>query len=376
MKENFCYIHIPFCTSKCKYCRFASFWNMNSLKINLYVQKLIKEIEKTNFNLENNILKTIYFWWGTPSTLSIKQFENIFKIMKFKYIFDENIEISIEATPITITKENLTWWKKIWITRISIWVQTLNTDSLKEIGRWEKGDILKALSILKDFKRDFNISIDLIIGLPYVKKLEIKKDLEFILHNYDYVNHVSIYMLEEYYEQWTNDSKFQNVIYPNNWNHLWINEDDYLSEYIEIKEFLQNKWFLPYEISNYAKPWYECKHNQSYWNHSNILAFWLWSHWLVNNVRFSNSEEFSSYYSEKNKEYDILLEQDLFTEKIMFWLRTKWLVKEDYEKLNIEKLNYFITEWLLEKDTNSEEKKIILTNRWTLLMDYILGEII
>ena len=376
MKENFCYIHIPFCTSKCKYCRFASFWGMDLLKINLYVHKLIEEIEKSYFTIENNILKSIYFWWWTPSVLTIKQFENIFKVLKTKYVFDKNIEFSIEATPITITRQNLIWWKKIWINRISIWVQTLNTESLKEIWRWEKWDIIKALDILFDFAWDFNISIDFIIWLPYVKKWDVTKDLEYILHNYYYVNHVSIYMLEEYCEQWINDSKFQNIVYPNDWWHLWIGEEDYLWEYIEIKNFLKNKWFNSYEISNYAKPWNECKHNQSYWNHSNILAFWLWAHWFINNIRFSNSEEFLSYYSWTSKDYDILLESDIFIERIMFWLRTTWLVKDDYNSLNTEKLDYFIKEWLFEKDINNINERIFLTDRGVLLMDYILWELI
>lgn len=378
MKNTFCYIHIPFCTSKCKYCRFASFWNTELLKISLYVGKLIEEIKKSSYSVENENLKSIYFWWWTPSVLSIKQLNSIIKAIKSKYNFDENIEINIEATPITVNQKNIVWWKEIWINRLSIWVQSLNTNTLKEIWRWEKWDIIKALDSLNNEGYD-NISVDFIIWLPHVKKWDLKKDIEYLLDNYTFIKHISVYMLEEYYEQWWIDnekwktySKFQNVVYPNDWINLWLEEDDYLWEYVEIKEFLKNRWFNSYEISNFSKPWYECRHNQSYWQHSNVVGYWLWAHSFINDVRFSNSEEFMWYYTLDKSDYEILDYNDLFIEKIMFWLRTSWLAKELYENLDNNKLNEFIKEWLLYK--NDEVLKI--TDKWILLLDYILWEIL
>lgn len=378
MKNTFCYIHIPFCTSKCKYCRFASFWNTELLKISLYVDKLIEEIKKSSYSVENENLKSIYFWWWTPSVLSIKQLTSIINTIKSKYDFDENIEINIEATPITVNKKNIVWWKENWINRLSIWVQSLNSHTLKEIWRWEKWDIIRALDSLNEVGYD-NISVDFIIWLPHVKKWELKKDIEYILDNYSFIKHVSVYMLEEYYEQWwidneewKTDSKFQNVVYPNDWISLWIEEDYYLWEYVEIKEFLKNRWFNSYEISNFSKPWYECRHNQSYWQHSNVVGYWLWAHSFINDIRFSNSEEFMWYYSLEKNDFEILDDNDLFIEKIMFWLRTSWLEKELYEKLDINKLSEFIKEWLLYKNGDI----LNITDRWILLLDYILWEII
>ena len=368
--NTFCYIHIPFCTSKCKYCRFASYWNIDAIKINLYIENLLKEIKEEKIDFK--FLKSIYLWWWTPSVLSIKQLEQIINSLKDKYDFDKKIEINIEATPVTVTKSNIIWWKKIWINRISIWVQTLNNKSLKEIWRDEKWDIFTALNNLKSVWFE-NVSIDLIIGLPYVKKWEQKKYIEYILHNYSFIKHVSVYMLEEYYDiPEIKDSNFENITYPDNWDKLWILEDDYLWEYSEIKELLISKWYNPYEISNFAKQWYECKHNQAYWNHSNILAFWLWAHSFINNERYSNSENFIEYYFWKKEIQEKLYSEDLFIEKIMFNLRTSWLSKNDYEKLNKSKIDELV-EWnyLMQKDD-----KLVLTNRWILVMDYILSEII
>jgi len=251
--NNFCYIHIPFCSSKCKYCRFASFWILDSIKVDYYVKHLITEIKnkKTDFNN----LKSVYFGWWTPSILSAKQFNDIFNALNSKFKLEKNTEINIEATPITVTKENLLSWKKIGINRISIWVQTLNNESLKEIWRGEKWDIINALDVVKEVWFD-NISIDFIIWLPFIKKWELKKDIDFILSNYNFIKHVSVYMLEEYYDVWdTESSKFENITYPNKWESIWLNEEDYLSEYMDIKNFLNIRGFNSYEISNFSKKW-------------------------------------------------------------------------------------------------------------------------
>lgn len=355
----FCYVHVPFCSSKCRYCRFASFWGLNDLKIDTYIDYLVKEIEykKINSLIGFKKLKSIYFWGWTPSILKIENLEKILKILKNNYWFDKDIEISLEATPITINKENLLWWKKIWINRISVWVQTLNNDSLVEIGREEKWNIFFALDCIQEvgFK---NISLDFIIWLPHVKNWEIKSNIEFVLKNYDFVKHISVYMLEEYY-------------YPWNWNNISIWDKDYLQEYNEINNLLNKKSFNKYEISNYSIDWYECKHNKAYWNHSNILAFWLWAHWLLNNQRYYNSENFLEYYSWKQIFEEKLSKKDIFLENLMFWLRTSWISKDIIKELNQDKIDYFIKNWYLKSGF-----KLSLTNKGILLMDYITSELL
>lgn len=363
--KYFCYIHIPFCTSKCKYCQFASFWNQDLLKIDIYVKYLINEINKNKIDFKE--LKSIYFGWWTPSTLSINQLWKIINTLKNKYNFSNDIEINIEATPNTITIENLIWWSKLWINRLSIWVQTLNNDSLIEIWRWNKWDIINSLNNIKSLNKiDLydkniidNISIDFIIWLPHVIKWEIKENIEFILQKFNFIKHISVYMLEDYY-------------YPENWSWLSVDEDNYLDEYIEIKNVLNFNWFNSYEISNFSKKWYECKHNKAYWNHSNILAFWLWAHGFIDGKRYSNIDNFRWYYTWIKKNIEPLLKEDYFLEMLMFQLRTSWINNEIYSKLNMDKINSLINDWFLIK-TN---KKLILSNKGILVIDYILKEII
>lgn len=348
----FCYIHIPFCESKCKYCRFASFWKIDKLKIKSYIQKLKEDI--ASFSLKNWKLDSIYFGWWTPSILEISELKEIIKSLDNKFWFEKNIEITLETTPQNIISENLIWWKSIWINRISIWIQTLNNKSLKEIWRSDNKISINALNEIKNYKFD-NINLDFIIWLPHTKKWEIKENIEFIINNYDFIKHISIYMLEDHYYSFENSLK----------------DEDYLWEYNEIRKFLENKKFLFYELSNSSKVWYECKHNKAYWNHSEMLAFWLWAHWFINSKRFSYSSNFHWFYENKIEE-EIIWKNELFLEKIMFDIRISWIDIKFIKKLNKRKIDKFIENWLLK----IKEDKLILTDKSYTLVDFIIKEII
>ena len=374
MNKIFSYIHIPFCELKCKYCRFASIWVSAKLKIDFYVKNLISEIKKSPFKKE--ILSSIYFWGGTPSILSKGHLKNIILELKNKFGLFEDTEITIESTPNNITEDNLIIWKQLWINRLSIWIQTLNWDSLSEINRGNKWDIELCLNNIKNIWFD-NVSLDFIIWLPHVKLGEILENIKSILDNYNFVKHISVYMLEEYYSpDKIIETKYDNITYPDDWSKMWIEDIEYLEEYSNIKKYLVNKWFHNYEISNFWKSWFECNHNKWYWNHNEIYAFWLWSWGLIEKdwkkYRYLNSDNFKEYYTWKKIFENKLTDNDIFLEELMFWLRTIWLKKEIYEKLDQERLNYFLENKYLIKKSD----KITLSDKGVLVMDYILGEII
>jgi oxygen-independent coproporphyrinogen-3 oxidase len=353
-----CYIHIPFCTSKCKYCHFASFSSFQNSQIEKYVDFLCGEI--LAYWWQNIILDTIYFGGWTPWILNPKHFQEIFKTLKNSFVFADDIEITVETNPENITLLNLKFWEKIWINRISIWVQTLNEKSLNEIWRKAKWDIFSALEIINDFSHfKILVSLDFIVWLPYVKKWEVKKDIEVLLNKFDFINHISVYMLE--------DEK-----YPSYWKWLWTSEDNYLEEYLEIKRFLETKWFKRYELSNFAKNWNECKHNKWYWEHKNYIWFWVSAHSFLDNIRFSNGNKLEEYYLWIWKVFEKLSDEDLFLERIMFDLRTTWINLADLEKLNREKINFFVDNWYL----SLQEEKLTLNDKWVWVLDYILWEVI
>lgn len=367
------YIHIPFCESKCKYCRFASIWNINQTLVNTYLAHLKNEI--INFKkpdgINSGFLDTIYFWWWTPSILNYNQLNDIIKLVFDKFEIKNNIEITIETTPKNVTIENIANWYNLWVNRISLWIQTLNNKTLNEINRDNKEIIINWLELLKNSQIK-NISLDFIIWLPYVKKWELLNDIKFIINNYDYIKHISVYMLEDYYIWNDKDSTFEKISYPWNWNKLWIQEWEFINEYLNIKDFLELKWFKKYEISNFAKESYECKHNKWYWEHKEYIWFWLWAHSFIWNKRFANKDDFLWYYWKKLEYIELLNDNDLFLEKIMFQARTNWIEKNVYDKLSKDKINDFINKWYL--IINDEKLKI--NDKHINLIDKIILEII
>lgn len=363
------YIHIPFCESKCKYCRFASIWWVNQKAVWIYVWHLLNEIK--SFTKNTSKLESIYFGWWTPSILTEENLQKIVYELKNKFWFEKEIEITLETTPQNINLDNLKSWEKIWINRLSVGIQSLNDKTLSEIWRTNKQNILNTLELLKNTSIK-NISLDFIIWLPYVDVWELKNDIEFILKNYDYVKHISVYMLEDYYDVEDEAKLYEKITYPTNWSKTWIDFDDYIKEYISILELLKKYWINKYEISNFSKTWYECKHNKSYWNHSENVWFWLWAHSFVSNIRYANSDDFVWYYKQKKSYEEILWENDLFLEKIMFWFRTSWISIDLINKLNKNKIDELLKNWFLEINEN----KLQVPVKHTQILDYIINEII
>lgn len=350
----FYYIHIPFCKSKCKYCSFASFAWIED-KIEEYLGFLKKEIRDYFEENKTKEIESIYFGGGTPSVLTVSQINEIISVFR-EYWNLEKTEITLEMNPENVSEKYVRWLKEIGINRISVWVQSLNNKTLQEIWRSDNKTIFGALENLKKVEFE-NIWVDFIIWLPFVSKWEIRKDLEKILKENKNIKHVSLYMLEE----WN---------YPKNWAEISIKKEDYLEEYKLVVDFLKNEWFSHYEVSNFAMPWAECKHNKSYWNHSNYRGFGLNASSFVENKRFTNGKKFSDYYEKKLDFEEKLEEKDLKIERTMFWLRTFNLNPDLIE--NKPKLDEFISDWFLEITWN----KIKPTLSWIAILDFITENLI
>ncbi len=364
----FSYVHIPFCESKCKYCRFASLGGVNYTQVDFYVASLIANIKE--FSHIKKSLKSVYFGGGTPWILKKNHVEKILQMLQNTFWFEKNIEITLESTPQNLTQENLETWKNLGVNRISFGIQTLNNASLQEIWRTNKETIFQALEHLKNSGIQ-NISCDFIIGLPYVKRWEILENIKEILERFSFLTHISVYMLEDYYDVEDQAKMYEKITYPERWEHLGIPESEYENEYHEIVIFLEEKWFSRYEISNFAKSWFECKHNQSYWNHSENIGFWLGSHSFVRWKRYAYTQDFIGYYKRKLEYEEILSKEDIFLEKLLFGLRTSWISKEYISNLSQSGIQKCIEENVLEY----KENFLILTKKGYPLMDYVLKEI-
>ena len=190
------YVHIPFCVRKCYYCDFVSYSNKFEIQEG-YVKKLIEEIEYNKDLLKNNEVTTIYIGGGTPSSLKPELIKNVLnKICEVANIKNkEDVEITIEVNPGTVTKNNLQMYKNCGINRLSIGLQSTNDKLLKKIGRihnYEQFLNTYNWAVEAGFS---NINVDLMLGLPNQSISDLKESLEKMINLKPSPKHVSVYSL-------------------------------------------------------------------------------------------------------------------------------------------------------------------------------------
>ncbi|MGC8971711.1 MAG: radical SAM family heme chaperone HemW [bacterium] len=278
------YIHIPFCIKKCLYCDFFSFRFDISL-FHQYTKALIKEL-KLNLNKDYSV-RTIYLGGGTPSILPLDDLEDIIETI-FKLVkVEEDFEFTIEVNPGTIDREKLKEYRNFGINRISIGIQSLNDEELKVLGRIHSSkEALEALDMAISVGFE-NINADLIYGIPN-QTLESWRDTLGKTLKREELTHISIYGLM--YEPGTPLYKalINGKIEP-------MSEDIEVEIFNVAQEILSKYGFIWYEISNYAKKGYECRHNLTYWRGENYLGFGPSAHSLIGNIRYSNTPNIKAY---------------------------------------------------------------------------------
>ncbi len=280
-KELGIYIHIPFCKSKCYYCDFISYTNKENY-IKEYIKNIIEELEQ--YDLSNYNITTIYIGGGTPSFINEKYIVQLLRNLKTKLSNNqtnfENMEITIEINPGTITKNKIEQYKKAGINRVSIGLQSTDNDLLKQIGRIHTyEEFLEAYEIIKEAGFE-NINIDLMIGLPNQTIQMLKTALEEIKK----LNpaHISVYSLivEE-------NTKIEKMIEK---GELQLpDENSERQMYWYVKNKLELKGYKHYEISNFAKEGKQSKHNLNCWEQKEYIGLGASAHSYLNNVRYSNS---------------------------------------------------------------------------------------
>ncbi len=275
------YVHIPFCKRKCEYCDFISYCDKDSL-IELYVDALKKEINLQNIQ---SYIDTIYIGGGTPSYVESKYIKAIMKEIKKKNI-RKDAEITIEVNPGTVTEAKLKDYKECGINRLSIGLQSTKNELLKQIGRIH--DYNKFLETYKlarkvGFK---NINVDLMIGLPNQKIMDLKESLTEIIRLKP--EHVSVYSL--IVEEGTPIAqKIQRgeLTLPN--------ENEERNMYWYVKNTLELSGYNHYEISNFSKRGYESHHNMSCWNQCQYFGFGVGAHSYRDITRYSNITDINEY---------------------------------------------------------------------------------
>ncbi len=323
------YVHIPFCESKCLYCDFASFSGAEN-KQEQYFQFLLNEIKGSQY--KGREVDTIFIGGGTPSCVKPDYIESVLRTIKETFVLLDDAEITIECNPNSVDERKLSLYKTCGINRISFGVQSLQDETLKKIGRLHNRDMaLGAIALARRLGFN-NINADLMLGLPNATEEKVLSDAE-ILIGYG-VTHISAYMLQveqgtPLFELIRKDPEFV------------PSDDESVIIYEKLANFLEKNGFLRYEISNFAKTGYECKHNLKYWSGEDYIGFGLAAHSLIRgkkvDQRIANSKNFEEYFAEK-KTIDKLYVTDKIVEKIMLGLRCKL----GFSQRELESLGYVV----------------------------------
>lgn len=309
------YVHIPFCKKKCDYCDFISYCGKDDF-IEKYVDSVKKEIEHVKIKSE---ITTIYIGGGTPSYIDSKFIVQILEKIKEKNVA-QDAEITIEVNPGTVTQEKLQDYIECGINRISIGLQTTNDELLKQIGRIHNYEqFLETYKLAKKvgFK---NINVDLMLGLPNQRIIDLKESLENVLKLAP--KHISVYSL--IVEDGTPiANKIEN-------GKLKLPDDELeRNMYWYVKNTLELNGYKHYEISNFAKKGYESKHNMNCWNQMEYVGIGTAAHSYRDITRYSNTEDIKEYIKnvqkgefEKNRIiHEIQKEEDSKKEFMLLGLR-------------------------------------------------------
>lgn len=293
IKELGLYIHIPFCVRKCDYCDFLSAPADEETKYN-YVKALLAEIKSYKQISGEYLVKTVFIGGGTPSSIKGEYITDIMNAVREVFFipdFENGLpEITMEVNPGTLTPDKLKLYKLAGINRLSFGLQSADNRELKLLGRIHTYETFLENYRLAREIGFHNINIDLMSALPGQTLTDWLDTLSQVIQlNPEHISAYSL-ILEEgtpffsRYQEEDQDEELDRAIYA------------------RTKEVLEKAGYFRYEISNYAKPGYESRHNTSYWVRTDYLGMGLGAASLLNNSRYQNTESLSDYL-ELSKDY-------------------------------------------------------------------------
>ncbi|WP_283636727.1 radical SAM family heme chaperone HemW [Aquaticitalea lipolytica] len=367
------YIHIPFCKQACHYCDFH--FSTSLKKKDDLLNALVKELELRKDEFKNQTVETIYFGGGTPSLLTKDEIELIINSVYKNYKVIENPEITLEANPDDLSKEQVSSLANTEINRLSIGIQSFFEDDLKLMNRAHNAK--EAKQCLEEATKHFqNISVDLIYGIPGLSNERWIENIETVL-SYN-IPHISSYALtvepKTALETFIKKGVIKNV------------DDDLAQEQFHILiEKLEAAGFVHYELSNFGKPEYFSKNNSAYWLGKPYLGIGPSAHSFNGNERGWNVGNNSKYIKSLEQnivpiETETLSITDKYNEYVMTGLRTVWGVSlekveqdfgQQYKNYLLEHSQKHINEHLLYLDNN----KLLVTKKGKFLSDGIASDL-
>ena len=366
------YVHIPFCLKKCNYCDFCSFSELSEKQRKDYISCLIKEIK--SYRDEDKIsIDTIFFGGGTPSLLTSEEFISIIREIENSFNICENAEFTIEANPKTLTREKLKTYVSCGVNRISIGMQTIHENERKILGRVHNfQDFKTAYQLVLDAGIE-NVNVDIMYGIPEQTLESFKKTLETVV----VLNpaHISAYglILEEGTRFWKSKDR---LMFPS--------EDSECMMYNFACEFLALHGYKHYEISNYAKPSMESRHNLKYWRNQKYIGVGISAYSYFNSKRYGNTSKISEYLSDNSAKYssgEVIDSESEAYEYVMLGLRlSEGISLSEYKRRfgkdflfgKEEKINAYINTGYIIKT----QDRIALTEKGFYVSNAILTELL
>lgn len=368
---NGVYIHIPFCKSKCPYCDFYSYTCNNNQK-EKYINALIDEIKTSRrvqeFTTGNFKADTLYIGGGTPSFLNCDELTRIISTAKERFKIGSDSEITIECNPNSSIEGLIPCFKETGVNRISLGMQSAVDDERKKLGRSaDKKRIKEVIDLLKSNGIN-NISLDIMLGIPSQTPQSLKETLDFAINCK--IPHISAYILK--IEAGTFfDTHRERYDFPD--------ENAVCDLYLQCAQTLEKAGFSHYEISNFALPGYESRHNTKYWVLENYLGIGAAAHSYIDGKRFyfeSDTEGFingkSAVFDDYGGSSDEYIMLNLRLKKGLDLTQLKKLHGEDTVKRIKEKAPFLKEQGFV----NYDGRSISLTQKGYLLSNTIITELI
>ncbi len=346
------YIHWPYCLNKCPYCDFAS-KVIPLIDEEMLLKGYLRDILffKEKFGPIPSV-SSVFFGGGTPSLMSEKMFDSLLTLLNKHFCIQKEAEISLEANPDTINLKKMASFKQSGLNRLSIGVQSLNEKDLKLLGRIHS--VQTALMRIEEAQKIFDkVSIDLIYARYKQSLKSWEKELQFALSLG--LTHYSLYQLT--IEEGT-------AFYKNNIPQ--ISELQAKRLYQLTEDIMTHNGILPYEISNYAKKGFECRHNLLYWHAKDYLGIGPAAHGRINLIATENKKEVSAWLK-NTSQISMLSPKEKEEECLLMGLR---LIQEGYPITNIS--NDKIKKALKNKWITLKDNKIFTTQKGRIMLNQLI----
>ena len=371
------YLHFPFCKKKCAYCDFTSYANCSEALVFSYLTALKREIRFAGERFPEARIDTVYLGGGTPSLMSAKDIAGVFGTLSASFPYYAPEEVSVEVNPESASDDVLSAFRDAGVNRVSMGVQSLSDDNLRSVGRVHDAATARAAAARIAKKFD-NFSLDIIVGLPYDTPQLVRDEVR---EAGGLAPHVSVYELT--LEEGTPLAAAAEE------GRVWLPDDDEIADYMETAtDALAECGLERYEVSNFARRGFECRHNLGYWTREEYLGLGAGAHSLVKTaregaplaaeIRFASPKDLNAYIGGVNcvesfddvprVEMSVLSPADVRTELVMLGLRTREGVDESLLKdRDLSRVESFL---------EREGGRVRLTRRGVAVMNSVLAEMI